>query len=148
MHQSQSLQSSFPCHTLRNKQIHTCSGMSWTMILPAVQSHSVHLNWLLCINKTERVRTVLVWGDPDTEGQQTEIGICGFGFTINNVRHTFSQTLPSRLLCVWNVKNGLLSQKCPQAGSVCKQKNTFLLVEKGTTPASHKIIWQNTWFGC
>ena len=36
-------------------------------ILSAVQSHSVHLNWLLWINDTKRVRTesVLVWGDPE-----------------------------------------------------------------------------------
>ena len=40
---------------------------------------SVHLNWLLWINETKRVRTesVWVWGDPDTWGQQTGIGICG-----------------------------------------------------------------------
>ena len=24
----------------------------------------------------------------------------------------------------------------------------FLLVENGTTPTNHKIIWQTTWFGC
>ena len=39
-----------------------------------------------------------------------------------------------------NGKNGLLSQKCPQAGSVCKQENTFLLVAKGTTPTNQKIM--------
>ena len=32
--------------------------------------------------------------------------------------------------------------------NVCKQENMFLLVEKGTTPTNHKIIWQTTWFGC
>ena len=59
--------------TLRNKQIYTCSGASWTGILPAVRSRSVHLNWLLWINETERVRaeSVRVWGDPDTQRQQT-----------------------------------------------------------------------------
>ena len=40
---------------------------------------SVHLNWLLWINETKRVRTesVPVWGDPETRGQQSGIGICG-----------------------------------------------------------------------
>ena len=47
-----------------------------------------------------------------------------------------------------DIKNGLLSQKCPQAGSVCNQENTFPLVEKVTTPTNHKMIWQTTWFGC
>ena len=28
------------------------------------------------------------------------------------------------------------------------QKNTFLLVQKATTPTNHKMIWQNMWFGC
>ena len=73
------------------------------------------------------------------------------GLTVNNVRPTFSQTLLSRLLVSGagrNSKNGLLSRKCTQPGGVCKQKNTFLLVEKGTTPTYHKIIWQTTWFGC
>ena len=61
------------------KQIYTCSSTSWTGILPAVRSHSVHLNWLLWINETKRVRTesVPVWGDPDTRGQQSGIRICG-----------------------------------------------------------------------
>ena len=43
-----------------------------------------------------------------------------------------------------NSQNKLLSQSCPQAGGVCKQKKpmllSFLLVEKGTTPTNHKII--------
>ena len=71
-HQSQSLQSPLPQHTLRNKQIYTCSGTSWTGILLVVLSRSVHLNWLW-INETKRVWTesVRVWGDPDTRGQQT-----------------------------------------------------------------------------
>ena len=43
-HQSQSLQSSLPQHTLRKKQFYTCSGAGWTGILPAVRSRSVHLN--------------------------------------------------------------------------------------------------------
>ena len=61
-HQSQSLQSSLPWHTLRKKRIYTCSTV------------------LLWINETERVCTesVLVWGDPDTLGQQSGIGICGY----------------------------------------------------------------------
>ena len=43
------------------------------------QSRSVHLNWLLWINETKWVRTesVPVWGDPDTWGQRSGIGICG-----------------------------------------------------------------------
>ena len=62
-----------PRHTLRNKQIYTCSSASWTGILPAVWSRSVHLNWLLWINETERVRTesIPVWGDLDTGGRPT-----------------------------------------------------------------------------
>ena len=51
-----------------------------------------------------------------------------------------------------NGQNGLLSRKCPQAGSVCKQKKSvlfpFLLVIKGTTPTNQKMIWQSMWFGC
>ena len=70
---TRSLQSSSPRHTLRYKQIYTCSGASWTRILPVVWSHSrsVHLNWLLWINETKRVRTesVPVWGDLETCGQ-------------------------------------------------------------------------------
>ena len=42
---------------------------------------------------------------------------------------------------------GFSSRTCLQAGSASK-KNTFLLVEKGTTPANHKITWQTMWFGC
>ena len=42
-----------------------------------------------------------------------------------------------------NGKNRFLSWKCPQAESVCKQKSTFLLVEKGTTPTNHKIMWNS-----
>ena len=40
---------------------------------------SMHLNWLLWINETKRVRTmsVRVWGDPETHRQQSGIGICG-----------------------------------------------------------------------
>ena len=40
---------------------------------------SVYLNWLLWINETTRVRaeSVGVWGDPETRGQQSGIGICG-----------------------------------------------------------------------
>ena len=40
---------------------------------------SVHLNWLLWINETKRVRaeSVPVWGDPETRRRQSGIGICG-----------------------------------------------------------------------
>ena len=71
------LQSWPPRHPLRNKRIYTCSGASWTRILPVVRSRSVHLNWLLWINETKRVwtKSVPVWGDLDTRGQQS--GICG-----------------------------------------------------------------------
>ena len=63
----------------QDKRMYTCSGTSWTGILPAVRSRYVHLNWLLWINETKWVQTesVWVWGDPDTQGQQSGIGICG-----------------------------------------------------------------------
>ena len=45
----------------------------------SVPFSSVHLNWLLWINETKRVWTdsVWVWGDLETRGQQSGIGICG-----------------------------------------------------------------------
>ena len=46
---------------------------------------------------------------------------------INNVHHAFSRTC-HHICCAFGAgrkgQNGLLSQKCPQAGSVCKQKKT------------------------
>ena len=41
----------------------------------SVPFYSVHLNWLLWINETKRVRTesVRVWGDPEMRGQQSKV---------------------------------------------------------------------------
>ena len=80
VHQSQSMQSPPQPPTLRNKQSYTCSSVSWTGICGrSVLFCSLHLNWLLCIDETKRVRpeSVLAWGDPERHIQQSGTGICG-----------------------------------------------------------------------
>ena len=59
------------------QSIYTCSGSTWTRILPTVRSRSVHRNWLLCINVTKWVWTesVPVWGDLDNKLESESVDV-------------------------------------------------------------------------
>ena len=72
---------------------------------------------------------------------------------MNNVRHAFSLTLPSRFLRVWCRKRwkkmGFSHESIHKQEVFAREKNTFLLLEKGTTPANHKLsVFGSVTFFC